>query len=252
MIRPLPVQQTLIILGVLLQEKAVQVGVANMSWPQLAKMHMIGGAPRFAYLVKPVLGEDAGEAGAWLIDALMAVEPSERREIPGETHSGATGARAGNFALEGGRGQAADQSSGWTLSMAVEIGNRMQSELGVSIPPVKFMEGLTTAGMAQYLVEQLTGDRAAAAATRPGPAPAQVAALAAAAKAARMPVPGRRRLWNTCGAAKAGVNGHSHSGPQPERVEAAVSSLSDHEVDSLLKRLSEEQTATAEEEEEEV
>ena len=49
--KSLPVQQMLGIFGALLQEKAVQIGIGHMNWQQLAKMHMIGGSPRYAYLV---------------------------------------------------------------------------------------------------------------------------------------------------------------------------------------------------------
>ena len=240
--KSLPVQQTLNILGVLMQEKAVQVGVAHMSWPQLAKMHMIGGAPRFAYLVKPVMGEDTGEAGAWLIDALMAVEPSERRAFL-QKHIQEQLARVLGTSPSKVDVDKPLISLGLDSLMAVEIGNRMQSELGVSIPPVKFMEGLTTAGMAQYLVDQLTGDRAATA-TQAGPPPAKLAALAAAAGTAVKAPAAERTMTAEAGA-------QSSEGPTPERVATAVGSLSDHEVDSLLKRLSEEQAAAAEEAEEE-
>jgi acyl carrier protein len=151
-------------------------------------------------------------------------------------------------------------SLGLDSLMAVEIGNRMQSELGVSIPPVKFMEGLTTAGMAQYLVEQLTGDRAASAA-QAEPPPAKLADLAAfqaqhAAEtngadghAAGTSPPADQAVLEPARVAAAGTNGHGAAEAETERVMTAVGSLTDHEVDSLLKRLSEEEAVTSEGEE---
>jgi hypothetical protein len=43
--------------------------------------------------------------------------------------------------------------------MALEIANQIQSEVGVTVPPVKILEGLSTAGMAAFVIEQLTEDR---------------------------------------------------------------------------------------------
>jgi len=247
--KSLPVQQMLNILGVLMQEKAVQVGVGHLNWQQLAKMHMIGDAPRFAYLVKPVLTDDVGEVGTWLIDALMAVEPSERRKFL-ENHI-----REQLAHVLGTSPSKVDVDKplinlGLDSLMAVEIGNRMQSGLGVSIPPVKFMEGLTTAGMAQYLVEQLTGDRPA-----PGvqPAPSQVKALVMAAATgsdvadSKEPTP---RPVVELSRAAASANSAGSSGLDERRIQAAVASLTDREVDSVLKRLTEAPSEGFEEQEE--
>jgi acyl transferase domain-containing protein/NADPH:quinone reductase-like Zn-dependent oxidoreductase/acyl carrier protein/ubiquinone/menaquinone biosynthesis C-methylase UbiE len=256
--KSLPVQQMLNILGALLQEKAVQVGVGHLNWQQLAKMHMIGGAPRFAYLVKPVLGDDVSEAGAWLIDALMAVEPSERRKFL-ENHIREQLARVLGTSPSKVDVDKPLINLGLDSLMAVEIGNRMQSELGVSIPPVKFMEGLTTAGMAQYLVEQLTGDRSASG-VQPGPSPLKPAALPAAAAAAATAAangagaeshgPVAPQVIELHRTADAVANGSAGSELETERVMAAVRTLSDREVDSLLKRMAEEHPVAVEEEEE--
>jgi acyl carrier protein len=116
-------------------------------------------------------------------------------------------------------------SLGLDSLMAVEIGNRMQSELGVSIPPVKFMEGLTTAGMAQYLVEQLSSDRAAA------------------------PAASLRDLKPGLMAVRGGEEPLHAPPPDVDKVLVAVNSLSDREVDTLLKRIEMEETISEEEEE---
>jgi acyl carrier protein len=241
--KSLPVQQILNIFGVLLQEKAVEVGVGHMNWQQLAKMHMIGSSPRFTYLVKPVLTDDVGSAGAWLIDALMAVEPAERQNFL-ENHIREQLARVLGTSPSKVDVDRPLINLGLDSLMAVEIGNRMQSELGVSIPPVKFMEGLTVSGMAQYLVEQLTCDRTVAA----GPAVKQPEVKPA------EPVPVRFNV------ASAGSDGSTlehavedgpagtalaANGPELDKLKAAVEYLSDREVDSLLKRMAEDEEAFA-------
>jgi NAD(P)-dependent dehydrogenase (short-subunit alcohol dehydrogenase family)/acyl carrier protein len=223
--KSLPVQQMLGIFGALLQEKAVQIGIAHMNWQQLAKMHMIGGSPRYAYLVKPVMTDDVSGAGAWLIDALMAVEPSERQlfleGLIRELLARVLGTSPSKVDVD-----KPLISLGLDSLMAVEIGNRMQSELGVSIPPVKFMEGLTTAGMAQYLVEQLSSDRAAT------------------------PAASLRDLKPGLMAVRGGEEPlHAPPPPDVEKVLVAVNNLSDREVDTLLKRIEMEETVSEEEEE---
>jgi hypothetical protein len=47
--------------------------------------------------------------------------------------------------------------------MAVEIGNQIQAMAGVEVPAMKFMEGLSIAGLSMYVIEQLSGDEAPAA-----------------------------------------------------------------------------------------
>ena len=171
-----------------------------------------------------MLTDDAGGAGAWLIDALMAVEPSERQKFL-EGHIREQLARVLGTSPAKVDVDKPLINLGLDSLMAVEIGNRMQSELGVSIPPVKFMEGLTTAGMAQYLVEQLSSERAAPAASLRDMKPGLMAIRG-----------GEQPL-------------HAPPPPDVDKVLVAVKNLSDREVDSLLKRIEMEETISEEEEE---
>jgi len=241
--RSLPVQQMLRILGILLQEKAIRVGVGRLNWQQLAKMHMIGTSPRFTYLVKPVLTDDIGGAGAWLIDAVMAVEPSERQKFLEkyirEQLARVLGASPAKIDVD-----KPLINLGLDSLMAVEIGNRMQSELGVSIPPVKFMEGLTAAGMAQYLIEQLTGVQPSTPTsgtqgedTKPEEdVPRPLASDEVESLAPIQPEDGSE----STGAVEIGGKGF---GPaiapfaEAEQLLSVVNELSDQEVDSLLRRM---------------
>jgi acyl transferase domain-containing protein/acyl carrier protein/protein-L-isoaspartate O-methyltransferase len=247
--KSLPVQQMLNILGVLLQEQGIQVGVGHLNWQQLAKMHMIGSSSRFTYLVKPVLTDDVGGAGAWLIDAVMAVEPGGRQKFL-EAHIREQLARVLGTSPSRVEVDKPLINLGLDSLMAVEIGTRMQAELGVSIPPVKFMEGLTTAGMAQYLIEQLAGDQspAPAAANREEAISAEVAPAAA----GNGNGAGSKQVAQPSVAAggtpaPAGGNGRTSAAAaqaEAEHLLAAVDNLSDVEVDSLLRRIADEEAIT--------
>lgn len=153
--KSLPSQRLLKILGMLMGEEAVQVGVGHLDWQQLAKMHMIGTTPRFTYLVEPVLTDNVGGVGAWVIDAILAVEPAKRQEFLvahiREQLAKVLGTSPSKVDVE-----KPLLNMGLDSLMAVEIGNQFQSELGISVPPVKFMEGLTVTGLAEYIIEQLT------------------------------------------------------------------------------------------------
>jgi acyl carrier protein len=51
--------------------------------------------------------------------------------------------------------------------MAVEIGNQVQAMVGVEVPTMKVMEGLSIAGLAEFVLEQLSGEEAPPAAEAP-------------------------------------------------------------------------------------
>src|SRR3712207_8919405 len=44
--------------------------------------------------------------------------------------------------------------------MAVEVGNQVQAMVGVDVPAMKFMEGLSIAGLAEFVIEQLDDEAA--------------------------------------------------------------------------------------------
>jgi len=220
----LPVQQLLNIFGMLLQEKAVQITAGCFNWQQMAKMSVLGDSPRFTYLIKPFLNDDVGGGGARLFDVLMATESSERQKLL-EKHLREQMAR-----VLGASPTKIDADKpliqlGLDSLMAVEVGNRMQSELGVSVPPVKFMEGISIIGMAQYLVEQLAVDHMADAAPRTN-------------------VPATNPPASPESAdAKDGKNDTDAQFAKGKRMRSIVDSLSDDEVNALRQRLAEEVAA---------
>jgi acyl transferase domain-containing protein/NADPH:quinone reductase-like Zn-dependent oxidoreductase/acyl carrier protein len=239
---PLPAQQMLDMLGVLLREGATQVGIGNLNWQQLAKIPMIGSSKRFSFLLKPELSDRDTANGAWLIDAIMAVDPSERQAFL-ENHVREQLARVLDTSPSKIDVDTPLINLGLDSLMAVEMGHRMQSQLGISIPAVKFLEGMTTAGMTKYLIEHLCGDEASAPA---GQGPAAAAALAVAAAAgATNGTTAAASVTGITDAQDGGVpdrppsNGSAAAPSEPSLsdMETLVQELSDEDVDALLGEL---------------
>jgi len=197
---------------------------------------MIGSSKRFAYLVKPELSDGDSKNGAWLIDAIMAVDPSERQVFL-QNHVREQLARVLDTSPSKIDVDTPLINLGLDSLMAVEIGHRVQSQLGISIPAVKFLEGMTTAGMAQYLIEHLCGTESAGIARAAAAAPLQLrSAPPDTGDASRRlidlpPVHGSDGMpHNGSGAAS-----DEHSLAHMERL---VANLSDDAVDALFEHLS--------------
>jgi acyl carrier protein len=155
----LPAQQLLRILHALLRHHAVQLGVGHIDWPRLAKVHLIQGTPRFAHLTEAAPGDD-GEGGATsLVDAVLAVDPAERPQFLStqirDQLARVLGMSPAKLDVE-----QPLLNLGIDSLMAVEIGNQIQAMVGVEVPTMKFMEGLSIAGLATYVIEQLSGETA--------------------------------------------------------------------------------------------
>jgi NAD(P)-dependent dehydrogenase (short-subunit alcohol dehydrogenase family)/acyl carrier protein len=161
-VKPLPAQQLLRILDALLEHKAVQIGVGHIDWPRLAKVHLFQVSPRFAHLTEATLGDDAEEGGASLVDALLAVDPAERQQFLStqirDQLARVLGMSPAKLDIE-----QPLLNLGLDSLMAVEIGNQIQDMAGVEVPAMKFMEGLSIAGLSAYVIEQLSGEEAPAA-----------------------------------------------------------------------------------------
>jgi len=162
-VRSLPAQQLLKTLEALLQHDAVEIGVGHIDWPQLAKVHLVQVSPRFAHLTEATLG-DAGEGeGASLADALLAVDPTERQQFLStrirDQLARVLGMSPGKLDVE-----QPLLNLGLDSLMAVEIGNQIQAMVGVEVPAMKLMEGISIAGLSVYVIEQLNADETAAAA----------------------------------------------------------------------------------------
>jgi acyl transferase domain-containing protein/acyl carrier protein len=156
-VKSLPAHQLLRILGELLRHDAVQIGVGHIDWPRLAKVHLIRATPRFAHLIEATPGDDGDGAAASLADTLLAVDPSERRPFL-STQIRDQLARVLGMSPEKLDVEQPLLNLGLDSLMAVEIGNQIEAMVGVEVPTMKFMEGLSIAGLSAYVIEQLGGE----------------------------------------------------------------------------------------------
>jgi acyl carrier protein len=161
-VRSLPAQQLLGILDALLQHQAVQIGVGHIDWPRLAKVHPMRVSPRLAHLTEAALGDDGEAQGISLVDALLAVDPAERQQFVStqirDQLARVLGMSPAKVDIE-----QPLLNLGLDSLMAVEIGNQIQAMVGVDVPTMKFMEGLSIAGLSAYVIQQLSGEEASAA-----------------------------------------------------------------------------------------
>jgi NADPH:quinone reductase-like Zn-dependent oxidoreductase/acyl carrier protein len=160
-VRSLPAQQLLRILEALLQHNAVQIGVGHIDWPRLAKVHLIRMSPRFAHLTEATLGDDGEGAATSLVDALLALDPAERGQFL-STQIRDQLARVLGMSPSKLDVEQPLLNLGLDSLMAVEIGNQVQAMVGVDVPAMKFMEGLSVAGLSTYVIQQLSAEEAPA------------------------------------------------------------------------------------------
>ncbi len=153
-VNSLPAPQLLRILEALLQRDAVQIGVARIDWSQLAKVQSIRTSPRFTHLTEASPANDGDGEGASLVGALLAVDPAEREQFLSaqirDQLARVLGMPPAKLDIE-----KPLLDLGLDSLMAVEIGNQIQAMVGVEVPTMKFMEGLSIAGLSVYVIEQL-------------------------------------------------------------------------------------------------
>jgi len=158
-VNSLPAPQLLRTLAALLHHDAAQVGVANIDWQQLAQLHSFRASPRFAHLTQATPGDDGEGDGASLINALLAVDPAEQEQFLSaqirDQLARILGMPPAKLDVE-----QPLLNLGLDSLMAVEIGNQIQAMVGVEVPTMKFMEGLSIAGLSVYVLEQLSGQKA--------------------------------------------------------------------------------------------
>ncbi len=161
-LRPLPAELLLDILGKLLQRDATQTSVCWQDWQRMSKIRIVGNSPRYDNLLAGTKGDDSEGAGTHLLDALMAVAPEDRQTFL-QTHIREQLAKVLGTSPAKVDVEKPLLDLGLDSLMALEIANRIQADVGVKIPPMKFMEGLTVSGLATIVIEQLTE-------TKPAPA----------------------------------------------------------------------------------
>ncbi|HYX18244.1 MAG TPA: SDR family NAD(P)-dependent oxidoreductase [Nostoc sp.] len=154
-LKPLSSQQALYMLGKLLQQQAVQAGVAPVNWQGWGKTHAAGSLPRLSHLVNEKADlEKADDHNIFrdsLRNALLAASPEEAQDLLESYISEQVARVLGTSAAKLNIKQPLT-NLGLDSLMAVELSNRLKKELGVEVPTMKLLGG---ANIAQLAAEQL-------------------------------------------------------------------------------------------------
>jgi NAD(P)-dependent dehydrogenase (short-subunit alcohol dehydrogenase family)/acyl carrier protein len=166
---PFTPEQGVALMGRILATDQVQMMAVSMDWKKLLDLY----APPFlSYLAEEVAAEagpsERKEAG--LIRAeLLAVAPRERQQVA-ELFLREQIARVLRSSPEKIDLHQPLTSLGIDSLMAVELKNRVESEMGIALPVTALLQGPTLAQLATVLLEQLTKETLEAAEPMPGPA----------------------------------------------------------------------------------
>jgi myxalamid-type polyketide synthase MxaE and MxaD len=157
----IPVQQGMEVLGWLLREGATQVLVLPVDWLQYRQFYPAGSEPTLlSHLIReeadasPKIGESGGKESLTR-DALLAAKPEERQQLL-ETYLRERVARVLGIALSKLDVQQPLNNLGLDSMMAMALKNRIEVELGVTVPVVKFLEGPSVAQLTPKILESLT------------------------------------------------------------------------------------------------
>ncbi len=156
-----PVQQMLAAFGQLLENGAVQAGVAQIDWRRVRQLFGARIPSHLRTLVTAV-GADESSADYVALQAILDAAPTERPALI-EGYIRNQLARVLGTAASKIEVDHSLLSLGLDSLMAVEMRNRVLTEFGVDIPPLKFMEGISISGVAAFVAEQLAAMHPAAA-----------------------------------------------------------------------------------------
>jgi malonyl CoA-acyl carrier protein transacylase len=167
-VKPLLSQQALSMLGELLLLEAVQTTVASINWHHWSQLYAAGVSPRFSHLAgEKIVSKEAGDApagsrpkgdrnseGDSFLNTLKAAQPAERQQSV-ESHLLKQVARVlGTSPAKLDRSKSLT-NLGLDSLMAVELSNRIEKDLDVSVPTMKLMGGSSISQLAKELVEQI-------------------------------------------------------------------------------------------------
>jgi acyl carrier protein len=145
-------------LGDLLRVEAVQTAVVSINWQQWCQFHSAGALPRFTHLLgEEAISEEPGSSsnqGDSVYNALMEGEPADRLQLLESRLCEQVARVLGTSAAK------LDNSTpltnfGLDSLMAVELSNRIKSDLSVDVPTMKLMRGPSISQLAELLLEQL-------------------------------------------------------------------------------------------------
>jgi len=157
-VKPLLSQQAHSMLGEFLRVEAVQTAVVSINWQQWCQFHSAGALPRFSHLLgEKAISEEPGSSnnkGDLLYNTLMEGEPADRQQLLESRLREQVARVLGTSAAK------LDNSKSLTTLgldslMAVELSNRIKSDLSVDVPTMKLMRGPSISQLAELLLEQL-------------------------------------------------------------------------------------------------
>jgi acyl transferase domain-containing protein/NADPH:quinone reductase-like Zn-dependent oxidoreductase/SAM-dependent methyltransferase/acyl carrier protein len=232
------------LIGRLLQQEAVQMGVVRMDWNRwrgLGAGHEL--SPRFIHLCKEgENGSEGSSADGMAIRKLLLGAPAERRKeillnFLKEKVARVLGSSPDKVDLTKPLTEV-----GLDSLMAVELRNWVEGELRVTLPIAELLQGPSVDRLADLLLEQLLKADAAPAPTPAEssvPSPATVDALST--KVAPAEHPNGTCAGHTAGSAEGAAPARQRDGEidqrDAERLLERIDELSDADVDSLLARL---------------
>ena len=148
------------ILGNLMLRRKTQVGVMNVDWSLWSKYASSKAAARLSRLIIPdALGHQTGNEGRRVRDLVLASQPHQRHQIV-ESYLKDQVARVLGMSASGIDSDRPLNEMGLDSLMTVELKNRLEKELGSSIPTVELMRGPSIKKLSNVLIVQLTGSPA--------------------------------------------------------------------------------------------
>jgi len=157
-VKPLLSQQALSMLGDLLRVEAVQTAVVSINWQQWCQFHSAGALPRFTHLLgEEAISEEPGSSnnqGDSVYNALREGEPADRLQLL-ESRLCEQVARVLGTSVAKLDNSTPLTNLGLDSLMAVELSNRIKSDLSVDVPTMKLMRGPSISQLAELLLEQL-------------------------------------------------------------------------------------------------
>ncbi|UCH96112.1 MAG: KR domain-containing protein, partial [Candidatus Aminicenantes bacterium] len=188
------------LLGRLLCQESAQVIAMPINWQQWNKFY--SGFGRYALISQLEYahgGPDSSTSSTEMRHTLLAAEPEKRQQLLEEHFRGQVAEVLG-FQVSKLDILQPLNNMGIDSLMAVELKNRIEIELGIVLPLVKFLQGPSIAQLAAQMLEQLV-----AATSSPSPSPGPV------------------------------DTPHQDSAEESEQLIAKINELSEKEVDMLLR-----------------
>jgi acyl transferase domain-containing protein/NADPH:quinone reductase-like Zn-dependent oxidoreductase/acyl carrier protein len=140
-------------MALLLGTEAVQVAVAEMDWGLIRRLAGSRVPPKLEAL-QALSGDEEGATSEAIMKRLAEAEPDARRGVLEDYIRGHFSKILGTTPARIDVDQSL-LSLGLDSLMAVEFRSQLHAAIGVNVPAQKFLEGLSLAGMAAYIADQL-------------------------------------------------------------------------------------------------